>query len=644
MPNDKFQMTNGKQGVTRDGETQSRGPRRGWIWGWRAAGPRSFQEGQLIVELLVAFGLASILIPAAILGFISASGGRVQQEQRLKAVGYLKEAEEAVRSVRDNDWSQIAVNGTYYPKVSGSSWSLSTNPGDGNLGDFTRSVAISDTNPPDPSKKQITALVSWSNILPTNLTSTFILARWKNAVANLTAGGELSGLGRGDWCAPDSNRIVQFDLDKQGVANAISAIQGDIFAGTGNNASGPAFDNVLISNTTYPTLPVPSLAGAFGSQPIKTNGIFGETNYAYLATDTNKKQGEIINLTSVSGGQYSEVGTLDIGVSNINGKSIYVSGNIAYLSGSDGKVYAFNVAVKSGTHSPIASIPLGAVANKIVVLGNNLYAAMNSVTNQLEIIPLTNGGSSFGTPTELSVAGQAGIDVYVSSSGKRAYLATGLSSTQSEFFVIDTDPSSPTYKQTLGSYDAGGMNPKGVTLVPGAIRAILVGTGGTQEYQVIDLTDEKNPVHCTSGGRVGGLSIPTGVNGIASVLENDGDAYSYIITGDANAELKIIEGGPGGGAGGNGGIFESNAFDAGSQVIFNRFSVTNLSPAGITANYQVAVSPDCSTFNYTGNFGAEGGAIPLNINPGRCFKFKVTFTNGGGAGSASTAVSVNYSP
>lgn len=598
------------------------------------------------MEILVAFGLASLLLPVLLSGFLAGTRGRETYEQRIAAVGLLREGEEATRSLREEAWTNIATNGTYYPKIASSKWAWGTAP-DGQINGFTRIVVISDfmrNGTVDPSTKKIDITVSWPGLIARSVASTIYLTRWGNTASLLTAGGELMGLGRGDWCAPSQDRIVPFNLDKSGVANAISAIQGRVFAGTGDNAAGPAFDNVTIPNTTYPTLPTPSLAGNFGSQPVKTNGIFGETNYAYIATDTHAKQGIIINITGST--PYSETGTLDIGVSSANGQSIYVANNIAYLSGTNGKLYAFNVATKSGSHNPIANVNLETMANKIVVVGSNIYAAMNATANQLAIIPLTGGGTAFGTPVYVSVAGQNGVDVYVNSGGTRAYLATSYlssQSNQSNFFIIDTDPTSATYKQTKGSYNAGGMKPKGVTVVPGAIRAILVGTGGTQQYQVIDITDEANPTHCTSNGRSGGLVISSDVNGISSVLEGDGDAYSYIITGDASAELKIIEGGPGG-AGGNGGVFESPVFDAGHPVIFNRFSVIDLQPPSITVNYQIAVSPDCTTFNYTGSYDANGGQIPLSLNSGRCFRYKVTFTGGGGATSASTTVSVNYSP
>ena len=49
--------------------------------------------------------------------------------------------------------------------------------------------------------------------------------------------------GVGDWCQP-TLAITALDLPKSGVANAISAIQGTLAAGTGENASGVSYANV----------------------------------------------------------------------------------------------------------------------------------------------------------------------------------------------------------------------------------------------------------------------------------------------------------------------------------------------------------------------------------------------------------------
>jgi len=87
-------------------------------------------------------------------------------------------------------------------------------------------------------------------------------------------------------------------------------------------------------------------------------------------------------------------------------------------------------------------------------------------------------------------------------------------------------------------YNTSGMSPTGITAVTGN-KAIIVGTGGTNQYQVIRISDETNPILC------GALQYSTGINGIAAVLQSNGYAYSYIITGDTDAELKIILGGAG---------------------------------------------------------------------------------------------------
>ena len=146
-----------------------------------------------------------------------------------------------------------------------------------------------------------------------------------------------------------------------------------------------------------------------------------------------------------------------------------------------------------------------------------------------------------------------------------------------------------------------------------------------EEYQVIDISNETSPTRC------GGLNIDSGVNGISSVLEQDGDTYSYIITGDTAAEFKIIEGPA------TNGTYTSPSFDAGSDVYFNSFTVNHIVPSSTLIQYEVAVAAavnnSCSgvNFSYAGPF-ATSSALPSTTgnaayqNPGRCIKYKVTFS------------------
>src|SRR3989344_7936651 len=67
------------------------------------------------------------------------------------------------------------------------------------------------------------------------------------------SGGEvtLGAGGHGDWCAPNLS-IAALDLPKNGEANAVTAIEGRAFAGTGDNAAGESFVNINITNSDPP--------------------------------------------------------------------------------------------------------------------------------------------------------------------------------------------------------------------------------------------------------------------------------------------------------------------------------------------------------------------------------------------------------
>ena len=236
----------------------------------------------------------------------------------------------------------------------------------------------------------------------------------------------------------------------------------------------------------------------------------------------------------------------------------------------------------------------------------------------------------------------AGRDVFVNATGTRGYVVTAKSDSQKELFVIDT--STKTGNRTvLGSYEANGMDPKGVVAVSGN-KVIMVGTGG-EEYQVINVTAEDAPVSC------GGLQVDTGINGVAAVSEADGDAYAYIITGDAGSEFKMIAGGPGGQYSVSG-TFESATFDAGYTSAFNRLTFAGSKPANTNLSAQIAVSADCNGFVFVGPdgtsgtfFDGSGEAVDVTLSSGRCMRYKAYLdSTDPGAAPSFNDITINYSP
>lgn len=634
-------------------------------------------RGQLLVELLVALAISAILIPAVTAGFLAARQGKAQERQRLEAAALARQADEAVRIARDAGWSNVAVNGTYHPVISGNTWTLAS--GSATINGYTESIAVQDVSRDatgkivasggtvDPSTKLITVTVSWGTPISSGVTNNFYITRLMNlswvqtTQADFDAGtkngvittdtwdGEvtLGAGGKGDWCAPNLS-IAAVDLPKNGVANAVSAIPNQVFAGTGDNASGVSYATVNIDESDPPKA---TISGTFDG--FKTNGIFGEQNYAYLATDNNFKEIEIINLATKP---YSEAGYFDA-PGNGNGNSITTSGNVGYMT-SGSTFYTFDLTNKSGSRTELGSTTLAGTGVKAVVVGSYAYVAISSTTTQMQILNVSNSAS----PTvvaNVSLSAGAATDVVINSTGTRAYLATAYVSGKPEFSVINTTTKSGTLG-SIGSYTTDGMSPKAVTIVPGN-KAIIVGTGGSQQYIVIDITDETGPIHCTSHGRSGGIAIPSGVNGIASVIEADGDTFSYIITGDAGTELKIIQGGPGG-VFATSGNFESSTFTATTSAVFNRFIVNGFILPNTTIQYQVsganAVNGNCAgaVFTYVGPDGtastkfSTGSAIPLStgpgyVNPAACFRYKAFLsTSDTFSEPIFTDITVNYSP
>lgn len=607
------------------------------------------QKGQSLIELLLTIALVSIFFPALLTGFASTRNNRAVKDQRQLATAYLNEAQEAIRVVRANGWSNLSP-GTYHPIVSGSTWILTSGSEliDSN---FTRQITIEDIKRDsngniaqngtlDPSTKLITISVSWNLPFPNSVSAASYLTRHDSNIHTDTTIADFSGTvqevtvsattgtsipndgqvqlsagGGGNWCQPNLS-ITALDLPKSGVANAISAIEGKGFAGTGDNSSGISYASIAISNT-HP--PVATVSGTFDG--FKTNdGIFGDADYAYLATDTNSKEVEIVDLTHITNGKYSEAGYFNA-PGNGTGNSVFVLGNVGYMT-SGNHLYTFDLSSKSGSRPQLGSVTLAGTGAKVYVVGNYAYVAISEETLELQIIQVSNGGRTLSIVGQADVNGHEATDVFVNSTGTRVYLATESSSSQKEFFIIDVSTKTGS-RPTVGSYEANGMSPKGVTVVTGN-KALLVGTGG-EEYQAIDISNETSPTRC------GGLNIDSGVNGISSVLEQDGDAYSYIITGDTAAEFKIIEGPA------TSGTYTSPSFDAGSDVYFNSFTVNHIVPSSTLIQYEVAVATavnnSCSgaIFSYAGPY-ATSSALPSTTgnpaykNPGRCLKYRATLS------------------
>lgn len=638
-----------------------------------------FTKGVVLVELLVAFGLASILLPALLTGFVSATQGREVYEQRIAATALVRETEEAIRSFRNETWSNVAGLSTspdvncidktkdcYYPS-SGSKWTLL--PGNESINVFTRTIVVSDvyrdasqkiviqSSPGatlDPSTRQFLITVSWPGFFTRSITSSLYITRYGNTSLSETQTVSAPSGGFEDWCKP-SLSTTNINLDRQGHATSVSAFESGngtgnrVLTGTGANASGPDFSNIIIQGNSPPSLI--SDTDYNGNPQLKANGVFGDTNFAFLAT--NKQGVVILDLRTTP---YQQVGSFNPTSGNIHSNSVYVVGNTGYLV-TDNKFYIFSISVDRRTTTQTGSVDL---ANGIKVVvdasGQYAYVANPDPSGELKIIDVHSHPTTltYADIKNVDVDGAAGRDVFINNSATRAYLATATSATQPEFFIINiSDKANPVVITSGGTYDTNGMDPHGVTIVSGQ-RAIIVGEFG-HEYQVFVVINDQVtacPNHAQNNDFLDIVDNTIKFYGIASVLQSDQHAYSYIVTDDAGAELKIIEGGAGnGGAGGNG-TYESPTLpvpDPGHDVAFNGFTATSDPNLSYKISIKHGVGGSCSSVTFSdSDFTAfVPGPLPLTTlgagytNPGECLRYRAINS---GSNPATYTINFNYSP
>lgn len=642
------------------------------------------QSGSLLIEIILAVALFAIIVPSLISGIITSRQGEPQQRQRQLATALIHETQDSLRTIRENRWDLLSPTGIFHPVKSDNTWVLSS--GSDTVNDFTRYINISDvyrdingnigtSGSLDPSTKRVTTVINWQQPAVSALSAVSYFSRYLDnltwiqtkysdfSIGTTLAGvaveytndsptdGEivLAGGGHGDWCLPDLT-LASVDLPKNGVANAIYAIPavgtstpGYVFAGTGDNASGTSFAKVNVIDSDPPSASISS-PGTFDG--FKTNAIFGEQDYVYIGTDNNVKEIEIINLKT---NPFSEAGYFDA-PGNGSGNAVYVVGNVGYMASGD-KFYTFDLTTKTGSRgSPLNSshvITLAGPATKIKVINSRAYISLNSASTPLQILNVADPSFPVVIGQAVNLNDRGATDLFVNNSETRAYLVTSASTSFNELFVIDI--STHTGNQpVLASFDTKGMSPKGVIAVTNN-KVITVGIGGT-EYQVFTYNDVNKTITACGPG----LHIPTGINGIATVIQPSGGAFSYIITGDAASELKIIEGGPNGQST-SGGYYISPIKDATISTAFNRLSFNAIIPFGAGINFQVAiadpVSGGCAGANYVFKNLNPDGSIPLDDdglgyeNPGQCLKYKALLSTIDNTISPTLLdVTINYSP
>lgn len=615
-----------------------------------------------LIEIVITIAIASLVILSVASFSIEATRYNENKWERAQAGIKIKEVTSSLQAIKNNAWSTLVNVPSSAPRhidivnnrltiqnglkiENGVTYGFSLLPvyRDSNLNIVESGGTI------DYGTRNAVVEVSWTDRFGTlnNISSNIYLTNWntqnysESTTSEFSDGANFStyvdsAINNGavrlqsvvysDWCRPELSSAT-FDLPGQAVARAISAIPGVITAGTGTNSSGVSLSKLSVSDT-YP--PNTNLLGTFNGY--KTNGLFTDGNFAYITTDDNGKELVIVNISTTP---YTEVGFFNPSGSG-DGKSVFVQGNYGFLTMStNNQLYIFDLSSKTGSRPLVRSVTLAGRGTKVVVNGNYAYVSIAGAATEMQIINITNVATA-SIVGQADVNGEAATDLFVNSAGTRAYLATAVSSSQREFFLVDITTKTGN-RPTLSSYETNGMNPMFIASTPDNSNRLIIGGTGGEEYQVVSLSNETNPVRC------GGLQYNTGIFNGALIKEADNDVYSYILTGDTGGELVIIRGGEGGGdANGNGfvssGEYISNVFNATSQNVFYYYTKWNrTTPAGSTLRLQFRASnlsdmsdaswvgPDGTSGTYFTNQGGE--TFPANLQNKQYLQYRALLTS-----------------
>ena len=453
----------------------------------------SSKKGFSLVEVLLSGSLFGLIVAALLSAYLYGQESSSLSGNRARAVFLAEEGLEAVRNIRDEDYANL-TNGTHGLDKSTNEWIFSGSSD--TTGIFDREVVIADDG---ASRKSITVNVDWQqNQVRTGLVS---------LVTRLT---EWMALGIGDWSAPSEESDINLAGNNNGLKVAVS---GDYAIMV--RQGGTDFAVIDISNTSAPSL-VGSLTLA--GNPL---GVFISGNYAYVTSTNNAQELIIIDISTPSAPV--TVGTYN-GAGNSNGRSVFVSGNYAYLARQGGTDFEIIDISTPASPTLTGSLTLAGVALDVVVSGNYAYVASSSNGSELQAIDISTPSAPTLADT-INFAGNANA-LTVAIEGNTVFAGQGDN-------LRAVDVSTPTAMTLLGSYDATDtINDVSLNFANGGTYAFLATSANASEFQIVDVS---TPAAMTLLGSIntGGNANLNGVIYDSSIdrvigVSSDNDPEFYI--------------------------------------------------------------------------------------------------------------------
>ncbi len=615
-------------------------------------------EGFSLAEIVLSIGLFAVMSSFLIFLMVDATRAYENIAKRTNAANLTKDIYSALKFVKSEEWFKISKEtggGEKHLEFVDGTYNITNGPGLQNSLNYFFTVShtyrdnlgqiVTEGGTLDPHTRTIDINIQWRDRLGKLYTLTpklflndwninsvvftskadFDLGTYTDTLAQETYGGEvrLAPQRYFDWCRPSLSTYA-FDLPGQGVAKTISSNGNTIYMGTGDNASGLSFVKATVTEDVNGE-PLVTINGSVDLG--KTNDIQALTNgYVLVGSDTNSKEVSIISTQTTP---FQEVGWYDLS-GNVDGQHVAGYGNIGFVSYRN-NVTLFDITEKTGSRSTLRSVSVGgggALVTDLYVDESFMYVTVSGDTYNLKVYTYSPTITLIGKANLGSVTPTA---LFVSLDKNRAYVGTSANAGH-EFYVLDISNKYTQYP-LIFSYELGTLSVRSITAVED--RAMIGGEGGygNPDYIVLDISTGTSATQC------GQLSISTSINSMDLVILGE-HLYTYVLTADSANELKVIEGGNGGGGEDGYGYLPSGQYlsrilDTTSETAtFYTLTLETEIPTGselriqlrtsssITMNDSTWVGPDNTSGTYYSTSGIYYLTTPLH---GRYFQYKADF-------------------
>ena len=334
-------------------------------------------SGQSLVEVIVALGVFTLVAGGAFLTFWGGQVISIDDVNAQSALDYAQEGLDAVRSIRDRDWSELA-DGDYGLEFIGSQWQFASTTGDSKE-IFTRKVSIMTV---DSNTKIATTTISWQTdpLRPLSVVLVEQLTDWQSPLTGGCSSDPISG----NWQAPQVIGSADLGAGISGT-DVVAKLPYVFMSGTAATASK---NDVFAFNVSNPTSPALLRALNIGSGGI--NALYLKGNYLYAASTNDNKELIIFNISDPA--NMSEVGSLNL-VGSTDAFSVIAFGDATVALGRDEA--AANELVFINVENPalpaiISQVAIGDDVNDFTATSERLYLTSEDSVSDIWVYDITN--------------------------------------------------------------------------------------------------------------------------------------------------------------------------------------------------------------------------------------------------------------